>query len=577
MPEARAREYFKANAAVILSGVVSLIIVDILQLIIPRVTKHAIDDLTYLSIGGRKLLYYALLILGIAAVIAVFRYIWRRCLIGTSRRIEKDLRDRLFAHVQTLDAPYFDRTSTGDIMARATNDINNIRMATGFGLVALTDALFLGTAAIGFMAYINVRLTAYSLIPMPLIVLLTKILSRRMHRKYQHVQAAFADMTEIARERFSGIRVIKAFDRQRTEINSFSEVSRAYIRENLSLTRITGTFFPLMIFFSNACTAIVLYLGGHQTITAVITPGDFVAFISYLALLTWPMMALGWVINLIQRGRASFDRINQVLTAEPAVTESDDPGPLPALSQDIVWDRVCFSYRAEAPPSLADINLNLPAGGTLCLLGPPGSGKTTLARLMVRRYDPGSGEIRIDGRDIKTISIGDLRRLIGLMPQEPFLFSATIKENITFDEAVADDDPRLAAACEQAGLTETVRTFPRGFETITGEKGVILSGGQKQRVALARTFYHRSPVVILDDPVSQVDPETAGRILDSLTAATAGRTLIFISHRVSLARYADRIIVLQNGRETESGTHEALLQNNGYYAGVWQLQEIEEE
>lgn len=576
MSQVSAKSYLKANLTVIAAGVASLVVVDILQLLIPRVTKHAIDDLAYLSIDSRQLLRYALIILGMGVIIGGFRYVWRRCLIGTSRKIEKDLRQRLFAHVQTLDAAYFDHTSTGDLMARATNDINNIRMATGFGLVALTDAVFLGTAAIGFMAYINVRLTLYSLIPMPLVVIVTKIMSRRMHKKYQGVQASFSHMTETVRERFAGIRVIKAFARQDDSTRAFSESSREYIRQNLNLIKITGTFFPLMVFFTNASTAIVLYLGGHQTITAEITPGDFVAFISYLALLTWPMMALGWVTTLIQRGRASLDRINQVLAASPDVQEDPRARPIKEFTNSLDWEKVTFTYPGSPAPSLESIDLDLPAGQTLCLLGPPGSGKTTLAKLMARRYDPDTGRIRLDGMDLRSLKIESLRSLMAYMPQEPFLFSTTIRENITFDSSVGDDDERLIKACRQAGLYETIGSLPRGFETITGEKGVVLSGGQKQRVVLARTFYHQAPLIILDDPVSQVDTETADNILRELTDIAAGRTLIFISHRLFTARFADRVMVLRQGRVAEYGSHQELLRADGYYASIWRLQEVEE-
>ena len=560
----------------IVAGIVSLVVVDLLQLLIPRVTKHAVDDLAGLAADTRRLFYYALIILLLASLIAVFRYAWRRCLIGASRDIEQDLRNRIFAHLQTLDAAFFDRISTGDLMARVTNDINNIRMASGFGLVALTDALFLGTAAIGFMLYIDVQLTLYSLVPMPLIVVSARFFGRRMHRLYQEVQAAFSDMTEFVRERFSGIRVIKAFARQEREAALFEESSRQYIRKNMALARVTGAFFPLMVLLANTSTAIVLFVGGRQTITAMITPGDFVAFISYLALLTWPMMALGWVTNLIQRGRASLDRINEVLCAVPAI--ADMPGAIAVTGRprEIVCEGVSFSFQAGLSPSLRDVTFTLPAGQTLFVLGPSGSGKTTLANLLVRRYDPADGVIRLDDLDLRRVRIDDLRRLTAFMPQEPFLFSATIRENITFDDAVPDDDPRLLEACRQACLDKTIAAMPEGFDTLTGEKGVILSGGQKQRVALARVLYHQAPVLILDDPVSQVDPETADRIMENLRSVVRGRTALVISHRPAMAVFADRIIVLKDGRIIEQGTHQELLGKAGYYAEAWHIQQLEE-
>ncbi|ABW69029.1 ABC transporter ATP-binding protein [Desulfosudis oleivorans] len=577
MAEARAKEFLLSNRWELLAGLVSLVLVDAFQLLIPRVVKRAVDDLTLLAADLRSLAGHAAVLLAMALVIAVFRYVWRRCLIGTSRTVERDLRARLAGHLQTLDAAYFNVTSTGDLMARVTNDINNIRMAMGLGLVALIDAVFLGIAAIGFMAYINVELTLYSLLPMPMIVILTRFFSRRMHKMYLAVQAAFSDMTEVTRERFAGIRVIKAFDRKAAEAGRFSRISEDYIRKNLDLTRVTGTFFPLMLLFTNISIAIVLYVGGRQTIAAQITIGDFVAFLSYLTLITWPMMAMGWVANLMQRGRASLDRINQVLAASPEIKEASDPRPLPHPGGALSFRNVSFSYAPGGKPVLSDIHLDLPAGKILCIVGPPGSGKTTLVHLMARLYDPDTGTVAMDGMDLRAIRIADLRAAVAFMPQEPFLFSGTIRENIAFDDTVADDNPKLVDACRNAGLLETVFLFSNGFDTIVGEKGVILSGGQKQRVALARALYHAAPVMILDDPVSQVDTETAGHILSALQSAARTRTAVFVSHRLSLARLADRVIVLENGRITAEGTHEQLMTTSDYYARSWALQRLEEE
>src|SRR5210317_949699 len=332
------KPYFVENRVKILIGLLSLIIVDLLQLFIPRIIKRVVDDLTTFNMDGWQLLSYALVMIGIAVFIGVFRYIWRRCLLGTARRIEEGLRNRLFAHLQCLSAAYFDTVKTGDLMAHATNDIQQIRMATGMGMVALNDAIVLGLAAICFMAYINIELTAFVLIPMPLIVVSTRFFSKKMHRRYQAVQASFSELTEVIRERFAGIRIIKAHDRKEEEAAKVEAASRNYVEKNLRVVKIIGSFFPMMLLFSNLSLAIVLYLGGRKTIMQDITPGDFVAFISYLGLLTWPMMALGWVTNLIQRGRASLDRINRILEIQPGISDRPNAVPLIRTQGGLVFE-----------------------------------------------------------------------------------------------------------------------------------------------------------------------------------------------------------------------------------------------
>jgi len=435
------KPYFAENRSKIVFGLLSLIIVDVLQLFIPRIIKWTVDGLTELQIDLGQLLVYAIYMALIAVLIGAFRYAWRWCLLGTSRRVEEGLRNRLFAHIQTLSASYFDRTSTGDLMAHATNDIQQIRMATGMGMVALNDAIVMGAAAIGFMLYINVTLTLFVLIPMPLIVVSTKIFSKKMHQRYQMVQAAFSDLTETIRERFAGIRIIKAHNRKEREAARVAASSTKYIKQNLGLVKIVGSFFPMTLLFTNLSLAIVLYLGGRQTIELTITPGDFVAFISYLGLLTWPMMALGWVINLIQRGRASLDRINRILETPPEIQNKYPALTLERLQGRIVFQDVDFAYNHQAKgsaPALSAISLAVAPGKVLGVVGPPGSGKTTLLNLIPRLYDVSGGGIFMDGKDIRTLKIEHLRSHIAVMPQEPFLFAGSIRQNITFDNPLIE-------------------------------------------------------------------------------------------------------------------------------------------
>jgi ATP-binding cassette subfamily B multidrug efflux pump len=575
------KPYLEERRIVIIIGIVCLITVDFLQLFIPRVIKWAIDDLTDYRIDNSSLLIYALYIVGISVLIGIFRYIWRRCLLGTSRRVEEGLRNKLFAHIQTLSASYFVKTKTGDLMAHATNDIQHIRMATGMGMVALTDAVVLGTAAIGFMAYMNVKLTLFVLIPMPMIVFGARFFSKKMHRYYGEVQGSFSDLTEIVRERFAGIRIIKAFNRQQEAASRLESVSKNYVEKNMALVRITGSFFPMMVFFSNISLAIVLFLGGRQTITFTITPGDFVAFISYLGLLTWPMMATGWVTNLIQRGKASLDRIDKIIQTRPEVDDIPEPILLKHVKGSIDFESVSFSYTphihtSDNTPVLDSINLKIKQGHVLGIVGPPGSGKSTLLSLIPRIFEVVKGQITLDGIDIHKIQIRNLRSMISYMPQEPFLFAGTIQENIMFGNTNTRE-PELIQAAQGACFYDDLIAFPDGFKTVVGEKGVILSGGQKQRVALARTLLKDSSIMILDDPISQVDIKTGQTIINTIRSMAGEKTIIIVSHRLSAVRFADQIITLDRGRIIESGTHSELMTTDRYYAKTYHLQEIEEE
>ena len=570
------KPYFAENRRLILIGFLCLILVDLLQLFVPRIIKRIIDDLTAFQIDINGLVVYTAYISGIGIAIGLFRYLWRRCLLGTSRRVEEGLRNQLFTHIETLSATYFDKTQTGDLMARATNDIQQVRMATGMGMVALNDAIVLGAAAIGFMAYINVRLTFFVLIPMPFIVLGTRFFGRQMHRRYQDVQGSFADLTEGVRERLTGIRIVKAYGTETAEQEQIERLSGKYIQKNLNLVAITGSFFPLMLLFSNTSLAIVLYLGGRQAILQEITAGDFVAFISYLGLLTWPMMAIGWVTNLIQRGRASLDRIHAVLQTPPDITDAKNAVRIQKATGRLRFNHVGLSFNKTEPPTLSDIQMDLDPGKTLGIIGPPGSGKTSLLNLVLRFYDATEGHIFMDGVDIRSLRLSDLRSQIAYVPQEPFMFAGTIIENLTLGDRTYSLD-KVEQAAELASIYTTIQSFPLGFETVVGERGIILSGGQKQRIALARCLLKDSAILILDDPISQVDLETGTTIINTIRKTAGSKTIVIVSHRLSAVNYADCIIALDQGRIVESGTHRQLMDAGNYYAETFRLQEIEEE
>ncbi len=569
------KPYFVTHRRTIALGLASLIAVDFMQLMVPRVIKWTVDDLTLLRADTGRLLRYAAAIAALALMIGAFRYIWRRCLLGTARHLEADLRNRLLAHLQTLSAGFFDRTKTGDLMAHATNDIQQVRMAAGMGLVALNDAIVLGAAAIGFMLYIHVELTLYVLIPMPLVVLSARLLGRRLHRRYQGVQAAFSDLTEAIRERCAGVRMIKAHNAEAAAMQAVDGVSKAYVSQNMRLVGVTGVFFPLMVLLTNLSLAIVLYQGGRKAILNEITPGDFVAFISYLGLLSWPMMALGWVTNLIQRGGASLQRLNTIFEQRPEISSAPDAVPMPTAEGRLAFEQVTFAYGGDLrQAALSDIRVDIPAGSVLGIVGPPGSGKSTLLSLVLRLHDTTRGRITIDGRDLRGIDLADLRRLVAYVPQEPFLFAGTVGENLLFGCGKACER-RFEQVVADAGLTETLAALPAGLETRVGEKGVLISGGQKQRIALARAMLVDAPILLLDDPISQVDTRTAATIVAAIRRMAGGKTILIASHRLSAVHFADQIITLDEGRVVESGTHEELRAGNGYYAKVHALQELE--
>jgi len=568
--------YFVQHRWRLLAGLATLLAVDGLQLIIPQVIKWAIDDLTRGGIVQADLVKYGFYIAGIALLIGFFRYFWRFLIMGTARRIEEALRGRLFSHLQTLSLSFFQETKTGDLMAHATNDIDAVRMAVGMGLVAITDTLVLGASAIVFMILIDPKLTLFAIVPMPFIALVTTRFSRLVHHRFESVQASFSRLTEQVRESLAGIRVVKAFVQEEYEKGKLDYIGEEYVGKNLRLIKVWGMFFPLIMLLANLGTVIVLWLGGKETILGTITAGGFVAFMTYLGILAWPMMALGWVINLIQRGSASMGRINKILDTQPEIADRPRLRPITRLEGKIEFRDLTFSYKPGSLPALKGITLQVNPGEFVAVVGRTGTGKTTLCNLIPRLFDPPNGHLFMDGREIHAVPIKPLRESIGYVPQDSFLFSTTIRENIVFGSPEASEE-EIANAARIAQIDEDIRTFPMGIETVIGEKGITLSGGQKQRVAIARAVLLNPQIMILDDALSSVDTQTEERIWNGLGEILDGKTRIVVSHRLSSIKEADKIIVLDDGEITEIGDHQSLLSMGGIYAGIYRRQQIEEE
>jgi ATP-binding cassette subfamily B multidrug efflux pump len=564
------------NRGRILLGLLSLLIVDVLQLLIPRIIKHAIDDLTLGGITRADLVIYGAEILILALAIGAFRYVWRHLLMGTARRVEKALRDRLFLHLQTLSLSYFSRTKIGDLMAHATNDIEAVRMSLAMGLVFMVDTFILGTLTLFFMIYIHPMLTLYSVLPMPLITVITLLFSRVIHDRFEDVQKSFSSLTERVREAISGIRVVKAYVQEEKEREKLSQLSEDYVVKNMSVTKVWGMFFPVLLLLSNLCMVIVLYFGGQLTILQSITAGDFVAFISYLGILSWPMMAFGWAINIVQRGAASMDRLNRILEEKPEIVDG-------SASREIGWVKgrievKGLTWRAGngGVPLLQDIHLEVKQGELVILVGRTGAGKTLFCNLLGRVLEPPERTVFVDGVDIHHIPLRTLRGSIGFVPQDTFLFSETIRENIAFGKLEATG-AEIEQAARIAQIYDEIMGFPEGMETMVGEKGITLSGGQRQRIAIARAVLMDPPIFVLDDALSSVDIQTEERILKGLETFLKGRTCLLVTHRIAPLRRADRIVVLHEGRIVEVGDHGTLLARGGIYTDLYWREQLQEE
>jgi ATP-binding cassette subfamily B protein len=558
----------------------------------PRLIQRIFDELNH-GVTHGKLLTWCWLLLAVAAGKGVFQFLTRWIMIGISREIEFDLRNDLFLHLEALDFGFYQRTRTGDIMARATNDLNAVRMLLGPAIMYSANTVVFTVAALFFMIRVSPRLTLWAFLPLPIASILVQYFGTRIHERFERIQAKFSDISARAQENFSGARLIRAYAQEEAEIALFERENTDYINRSLPLARLMGMLWPTLEVMLGFALVIVLWVGGQQVLQGRITPGQFVEFNMYMLMLSWPIIALGWVINIFQRGTASMERIDEILRQKPTIADDPSSITVPAEAeirgeiefrdlsfaydfQSILRDAALSSSVEPGAPVLHNVNLRIPAGTSLAIVGPTGSGKSTLVSLIPRINDATPGSILIDGRPIREYSLETLRHQIGFVPQETFLFSATIRENIAFGVEDATT-AQIRRAAEISRIEQDVEGFPEKYETMVGERGLTLSGGQKQRVAIARAVIREPRILVLDDALASVDTNTEDQILNGLRELMKGRTTIFISHRVSTVRNADRIAVLHHGHIVEYGTHDELLALNGYYTDLHDKQLLEEE
>ncbi len=558
-------------------GLLLVVVSNLFVTLGPRFLQQGIDALAA-EAPFAKVRTAALLLIGVAAVGGLARYGMRELLNSTSRRVEYDIRSALFRHLARLGAEFYDRYPTGDVMSRATNDLLAVRMVAGPAIMYLVDTtartLIIGPA----MVAISPRLTLFALLPLVGLPVAMVVLGRLIHARSEAIQAQFATLTSHAHENISGVRVVRAFRQENAEVDEFGRLNDEYLTRNLALARIQGAFHPLLTGLGGLGMVAVLFFGGREVMAGRVSVGAFVAFGVYLAMLIWPMIALGWVINLVQRGAAAMGRINQLFDERPAVADPPAPEALPPRvgARTLTFDGVWFRYPgAEGRGwALQDVSFHVEPGRSIAIVGPTGAGKSTLAELVVRTYDPDRGRVLIDGVDVRSLRLSELRAAVGFVPQETFLFSETLRENILLG---APDDGRLERVAEVAQLAEAIPSLPKGFDTFLGERGVNLSGGQKQRTAIARALAQDPPIFVLDDALSAVDAHTEAKILHALRDALAGRTSLIVSHRLNAVREADAILVLDGGRIVERGTHAELVAAGGRYWQLLRRQELEEE
>ncbi len=570
--------FVKRHIPTILAGVAVLMTVDLIQIIIPKIIQRTIDILGDSFFSNELVIKNTLIILGLAFGMVILRFFWRIFIMGTSRKIEKEVREDMFSHLQRLGFSYFNRTQTGHLMALMVNDVNAIRMATGPSFLAITDALFMGSLSLIFLFSLNTRLAFFTILPLPCIIFMITKYGPLIQRRFKAVQESFSTISSHTQESFSGIRVIKGFVQEANEIDAFEAKCEDYVQKNLKLIKVWGFFFPAVTFFANLSLAILYLIGGRTVITGTLTFGEFVSFSMYLGLLIWPVIAIGWVFTIFHRGIASAKRILELITAQPDIVESETVNfKIKHIVGRIEINDLSFSYDGNGRQVLNQINLHIPSGTSLGIMGKPGSGKSTLIALLFRLFPFYEGTIMIDGHNIYDIPLSLLRSNIGYVPQDPFLFSDTISNNISF--GINDEMKDFSEVNRLAKLTamfDEIVEFGDQFETIVGERGITLSGGQKQRLSIARALMIQPQILVLDDALSSVDAATEKELLRNVRSEMDGKTTICISHRVSTVKDCDKILILDEGKIKEYGTHRELTQMDGYYNKLFELQKLEE-
>lgn len=528
------------------------------------------DGLGSGTVTESRLLYYAAVILGLALGIAVCRFFWRYLVIGFSRLLERDLRDLLLSHLLKLDRFFYQRHTIGEIMALSTNDLAAVQLACGMGLIAFVDAGVMICAALGFMLYIHPMLTLIAIAPLPILAVLTKLLSARLHKRFRVVQEQFEKLTEFARNSITTIRLLKAYTQEERQIDQFGRLGETYIRHNLKLATVQGVLFPVSALVANCALLLVLYFGGRLTIKGTITVGDFVAFISYLFMLTWPMMAIGWVTNLFQRGATSLERVLQILKAEPTLQDCVVESTRPIAGERFSLVHLTFQYPGHAAFRLDDLSVRIGPGLT-GIVGKTGSGKTTLCNILARLYPVNDNTVFLDNEDVNRLPLATVRAMIAYVPQESIIFSESISANIVLGrpEANKADIEKVAKA---VGIHDEILAFPQGYATRVGERGILLSGGQRQRLAMARALLLNRPILIIDDGLSAVDLETEHMIIGSVASYLKGKTCIIVSHRVAPLADADQILVMDQGCIVAQGDHQSLLDSNSFYSAIYRQQ-----